>query len=119
MTQRRDLEARTLLLADSEGAFYELVKPWIGAAANPPKLELAGSVDGVKRGVAKGEAIGVLPDYAVAEELSSGSLVALEVAEPLPPVSLRLTTLTPPPPGSPLESLAETIRAALGATPPR
>jgi DNA-binding transcriptional LysR family regulator len=115
VVQRRDLDRCSWLLADSEGAFYDLVKPWIGGAG---RFESAGSVDGVKRGVMKGDAIGVLPDYAVAEELAAGSLVALEIVDPLPPVALRLTTLAPPSPGSPLLSLVESIRETLSATPP-
>jgi DNA-binding transcriptional LysR family regulator len=109
---RHDLEGRICLLADSEGAFYELMKSWAGSAGHPPRFESAGSIDGVKRGVLSGDAIGVLPGYAVAEELSTGSLVALATDDPLPPVSLCLTTLKPPPVASPLESLIGNIREA-------
>jgi len=109
---RHGLEGRICLLADSEGAFYDLMKSWAGSAGHPPRFESAGSIDGVKRGVLSGDAIGVLPGYAVAEELSAGSLVALVTKDPLPPVSLCLTTLKPPPTASPLESLIGTIRDA-------
>ena len=100
------------LLADSEGAFYDLMKSWAGSAGHPPRFESAGSIDGVKRGVLNGDAIGVLPDYAVAAELAAGSLVALETEDPLPPVSLCLTMLKLPRAASPLESLAGKIREA-------
>lgn len=113
VVQRHDLEARTCLLADPEGAFNDLLKASVGRAGRPPRLESAGSIDGVKRGVLKSDAIGVLPDYAVAEELSAGSLVALETAATLPPISLCLTMLKAPPAGSSLESLTGKIRAAL------
>jgi DNA-binding transcriptional LysR family regulator len=109
---RHGLEGRICLLADSEGAFYDLMKSWAGSAGHPPRFESAGSIDGVKRGVLQGDAIGVLPDYAVAEELSAGSLVTLETQDPLPPVSLCLTTLKPPSAASPLESLIGKIREA-------
>ena len=59
----------------------------------------------MKRGVLNSDAIGVLPDYAVAGELSTNSLVALDLEEPPPPISLRVTTLTPPQDGSPLDGL--------------
>lgn len=106
---RHDLQGRICLLADAEGAFYDLMKSWAGSAGHLPRFESAGSIDGVKRGVLNGDAIGVLPDYAVAEELSTGSLVALETDDPLPPVSLCLTMLKPRV-ASPLESLAGKIR---------
>lgn len=109
---RSDLEGRTCLLADPEGAFNNLIRSWVGNTVRAPRLESAGSIDGVKRGVLRSEAIGVLPDYAVAEEVSAGSLIALTTDEPLPPISLRLTTIAQPQPGSPLASLIENIRAS-------
>jgi DNA-binding transcriptional LysR family regulator len=63
--------------------------------------------------VLKSDAIGVLPDYAVADELAAQSLAALDLADPLPPVSLCLTTLALPPAASPLESLIGNIRDGL------
>jgi DNA-binding transcriptional LysR family regulator len=107
---RSDLAGWTWLLADPQGVFNDLVTSWIGHAGSPPRLESAGSVDGVKRGVLKRNAIGVLPDYAVVEEFAARSLVALETDCPLPPVSLCLTTLEVPEARSPLEGLIEMIR---------
>lgn len=111
--RRRDLETRTFLLADAEGAFNDLLKAWAGAAGSGLRLESAGSIDGVKRGVMNSDAIGVLPDYAVAGELAAHTLIALNIDDTPPPVSLRLTTLRPPQPGSPLESLIGQIRGAI------
>jgi DNA-binding transcriptional LysR family regulator len=114
-----DLEARTCLLADPEGAFNELMRSWVGSTARPPRLESAGSIDGVKRGVLSGDAIGVLPAYAVAEELSAGSLVALQTDDTPPQLALRLTTREAPQPGSSLESLTMRVSAVLdGLVPP-
>lgn len=112
---RRDLEARTCLLADPEGAFNELVRRWVGDASTVPRLESAGSIDGVKRGVLGGDAIGVLPDYAVAEELSAGSLIALRTDAPSPRIALCLATRDTPHPGSALESLTGRIASLLDA----
>ncbi|MEO5494632.1 MAG: LysR family transcriptional regulator [Sphingomonas sp.] len=109
-----DLQQATFLLSDSEGAFDKLVRAWASGTGHLPRFESAGSIEGVKRGVLSGEAIGVLPDYAVADEVSAGSLVALQVAIPLPPVALRLTTSPPPPPGSALAGLIEQVRVACG-----
>lgn len=113
MVRLRDLETRTLLLADSEGAFYDLLQAWVGSTDRSPRLESAGSVDGVKRGVSARDDIGVLPDYAVAEELASKALTALSMDDPPPEVSLLLTTLKPPQAGSPLDSLTQQISTAL------
>lgn len=113
IVQRNDLETRTCLLADPEGAFNDLVSSWIANAVRAPRLESAGSIDGVKRGILNSEAIGVLPHYTVAEELSAGTLVALETAPPLPPIALCLATLKAPQAASPLASLTDKIRAGL------
>jgi DNA-binding transcriptional LysR family regulator len=109
----RDLEAGTVLLSDAEGAFNKLVCAWASGAARPPRFESAGSVEGVKRGVMAGDAVGVLPDYAVAEELSAGSLIALRTELPLPSIALRLTTLSLPEATSPLAGLIDQTRATL------
>ena len=65
------------------------------------------------RGVQTSDAVGVLPDYAVAEELATGSLVALKVREALPSIALRLTTVDPPFETSPLQSLIGQISEAI------
>jgi molybdate transport repressor ModE-like protein len=110
--RRADLRARTLLLADPDGAFNKLLQLWFRDEAEKPSLQSAGSIDGVKRGVQNSDAIGVLPAYAVAEELQSGELAGLEVREALPPIALQLTTLAPPPEGSPLHDLIDQIGEA-------
>jgi DNA-binding transcriptional LysR family regulator len=89
---RHHLVNQICLLTDPEGAFIDLVESWIGNAERPPRFESAGSVDGVKRGVAQGTAIGILPEYAVADELEAGLLVALQTGDPLPQVTIRLKT---------------------------
>jgi DNA-binding transcriptional LysR family regulator len=91
IVRRRELDRWTCLLSDPEGAFNDLVRTWVGGAGHSPRIESAGSIDGVKRGVLNGDAIGVLPDYAVAEDLAAGSLVELTTDDPLPVVMLRLT----------------------------
>jgi DNA-binding transcriptional LysR family regulator len=111
--RRRDLEARTFLLADAEGAFNDLLKAWAGGLGAQLRLESAGSIDGVKRGVLNSDAIGVLPDYAVAEELAAHTLDELNLDDTPPPVALRLTTLKSPQAGSPLAGLIRQIREAV------
>lgn len=102
---RDDLSAQTLLLSDSGGAFAELLAGWFENVTQPPRFESAGSVDGVKRGLKNSGLIGVLPDYAVAKELASGTLTALRLIDPLPPIALLLTTAKPVLETSPLHDL--------------
>jgi DNA-binding transcriptional LysR family regulator len=89
---KKDLLSYPFLLADPDGAFNGLMKIWINAPAQNLKFESAGSIDGVKRGVKSGDAIGVLPAYALTDELSSGLLISLKTKEPLPTIALQLTT---------------------------
>jgi molybdate transport repressor ModE-like protein len=110
---RRKLETQNLVLADHEGAFNTLLNSWLSIAGRSPRLESAGSIDGVKRCVMNSDAVGVLPDYAVSDELSTGSLVALDIEDPVPPVALRLTTLMRPHAGSPLSNLIGQILGTL------
>lgn len=112
---REDLRCQTLLLADPNGAFNGLLRNWLGESDIGPKFESAGSIDGVKRGVQNGEAIGVLPAYAVAEELTAGSLIELKVRDPLPAIALLLTTQGAPVESSPLQNLTEQIGESLNA----
>jgi len=118
IASRSDLVGRTFLLADSEGAFNGLMRSWLATSGSAPRLESAGSVEGVKRGLATGDAIGVLPDYTVADELAAGLLVALDTADPLPPIALRLTMQELPQPAAPVESLIDTLRDAFGDAKP-
>ncbi len=109
---RGDLAAQRFLLADPDGAFNGLMRGWFGEPA--PKFESAGSIDGVKRGVRGSGAVGVLPNYAVTEELAAGSLAAIKVREALPAIALQLTTPEPPAEASPLHDLVTLIGAAFG-----
>lgn len=110
----RDLAGRTLLLADPDGGFNQLLSTWLGNGTNPPKLDSAGSIDGVKWGVLNSDAIGVLPDYAVAGEIAAGSCVTLKTGLPLPAIALRATTSQNPAPTSPMADLIDRIAQTLG-----
>lgn len=112
---RTELLSRTFLLADPDGAFNGLLESWIRDPARTPRFESVGSIDGVKRSVQNSGAIGVLPSYAIAEEVASGLLVELRLSEPLPAISLLLTTQKRPLQPSPLFGLSEQIGDALGS----
>lgn len=113
---RESLRAHSLLLADSAGAFNSLLRAWFGDPGQCPRLESAGSIDGVKRGVLAGDAVGVLPSYTVSSEISAGALMALRVAEPLPAIALYLTTATTRSPSPALQIVTAQIRQLLSGS---
>lgn len=115
--ERRAMARWTCLLSDPEGAFNDLMHMWASGGGQVPRLESAGSVDGVKRGVLTGDAIGVLPDYAVAGDLSAGTLVELTTDQPLPAITLRLTTRREDRRGAALDGLLAAIRLVAAETP--
>jgi DNA-binding transcriptional LysR family regulator len=110
--KQRDLSRRPLLMPDSDGALYALMRGWFASLAEQPRFESAGSVDGVKVGVQSGEFVGVLPGYAVDREIARGEFLGIRVEEPLPALSLGLTTQRHLPEGSPLHDMVRRIEAA-------
>lgn len=111
--KRADLIGRTFLLPDPEGAFPALLRAWFAGSAHRPRFESAGSIDGVKSGVQNSDVVGVLPNYAVADELRLGSLFELRVHEALPPVSVGLTIQRAPVDASPFHHLILHIESVL------
>jgi DNA-binding transcriptional LysR family regulator len=91
--RRADLAGYTLFMSDAAGDFHGLVRQFVAAdRLGGNTLEATGTVEGVKRAVTVGErALGILPAYAVAEELARGSFVQVEV-RPAPP-RMRLGAL--------------------------
>lgn len=94
-----------LYVADSAGDFHDLVQRYFAADGLPgPQLQPVGSIEGVKRGVsADASALGLLPHYAVAEDLGAGRVRGL--------------TLLPAPPRMGLVALRPASPAAAGAHP--
>lgn len=106
------LAARGLLLPDPEGTLHQALRRWFGPS-EATAFESAGSLDGLKRGVLARGAVGVLPGYAVAEDIAAGRLVELTPATPLPRVVLEIAVRT----GATFPALANLlaeITAALG-----
>jgi DNA-binding transcriptional LysR family regulator len=107
---RADLVRRTFVLPDPDGPLPALLRTWFGAAPSQwPRIESAGSIDGVKSGVHCSDVVGVLPSYTVTEELATGSLFELIVREPLPAVALGLTIQRQPLEASPLRDMIQQI----------
>ena len=84
-----------MFVADAAGDFHELLAQYFAADGLPgPRLEPVGSIDAVKRGVhADPSALGILPRYALTEDLESGRMRALRL-DPAPPC-VRLVALLP------------------------
>lgn len=110
---QRELARHSLLLPDPDGAFNALMRDWFSTHRYRPRIESAGSIDGVKIGVRNSKYVGVLPSYAVAKELASGEFVQLRVHESLPAIALGLTTRYQPVAASPLHDMIQHIELAL------
>lgn len=80
----------SIFLADSAGAFHDLVSRYFVTDGFPgPRLESVGSIESVKRGVADdARALGLLPAYAIAEELATRKYQAVPVRPALPGMHL-------------------------------
>jgi DNA-binding transcriptional LysR family regulator len=83
---RSNLAGLTMFLSDAVGEFHALIENYLLEGGVPTaRLQSAGSIEGVKRGVmADPCAVGILPAYAIAEELRVGRFVRLD-ARPAPP----------------------------------
>jgi DNA-binding transcriptional LysR family regulator len=110
-TSRQVLAMRRYLLPDPGGSLQDAVRTWLAAATGggSPRLESAGSIEGVKRGVRSGKPVGVLPRYAVAGELRDGVFKELKSSTPLPEFVIGLGTRCEPLPGTPLHALSQCL----------
>ena len=93
--ERDEASAFPVFTTDGAGDFHELVRRYFTGDGMPgPRLEAAGSIDGVKRAVAGDpDALGILPGYALSEDLRLGRARVLEL-NPAPP-TVRLVALLP------------------------
>jgi len=92
---RRDaLGAYPLYISDAAGDYHLLVRRFLEHDGLPgPHLQPTGSIESVKRGVFGDQrAVGMLPAYALSDELESGRVIPLAV-HPAPP-RMRLEALT-------------------------
>lgn len=90
---RNTLASFPLFVSDATGDFQELIQHFFGEDHLPgPRLESTGSVEGVKRGVAANpRALGILPSYAISEELRLARVFRLDL-QPVPP-EMRILAL--------------------------
>lgn len=82
-----------LFVSDAAGDFHDLVRRFFeGDRINGPVIEATGSIEGVKKAVVTDvRAIGLLPAYAVADELQAASIARVNL-RPAPP-RMRLDAL--------------------------
>lgn len=94
--RRNALSAYPLFVSDAAFAFDSFVHRYVRSGRrNAPHVQAAGSVEGVKRAVmADTSALGLLPAYALAEELQLGRVVGLDLRPP--PPRMRLDALLSP-----------------------
>ena len=91
--RRHALVGYTLFVSDGAGDFHDMVRRFFnGDGFDGPAIEATGSIEGVKRAVINdGRAIGLLPEYAVADELRAATIARVNL-HPAPP-ALRLDAL--------------------------
>ena len=92
---RSNLAGLTMFLSDAVGEFHALIENYLLEGGVPTaRLQSAGSIEGVKRGVmADPCAVGILPAYAIADELRVGRFVRL-VVRPAPPAIQLVAVLS-------------------------
>lgn len=87
-----DVQRHVTSLSDAAGTYERLFRAELDRRGlPPPSITAIGSVEAVKRWVLEQrDAIGALPAFAVGSELKAGTLVALNLDDPLPLIDLRL-----------------------------
>ena len=116
--RRPDLADCPLYVSDAAFGFDTFVKRYVrGARPNRPQAVAAGSVEAVKRAVAgDSSALGILPAYALADELEAGILVSLDLRPPPPRVRLE-AVLSPNCARHPaVDELLHAVSQAFGST---
>lgn len=116
---RQRLAPYPIFVSDASGRLYTMLHEYLRAeGAAEPSIEPTGSVEAVKRNVIRHPlGLGVLPEYALTEELSSGSMRALAVHPCLPSMRLEARLSRPQPPVHPaLTELLAALTASAGQT---
>ena len=86
VVERKRIAEFPLFLSDSAGDFRVLIERFFRSdGLRGARIQSTGTVEGVKRGVfVDRRAVGILPSYAIANELASGRVVALTIRPALP-----------------------------------
>jgi len=86
-----DLCHCSFYMSDAAGDYHQVLRQYFEGVQLPPaRTESLGSVEGVKRGVSAGKsALGLLPAYALDQELRDGTLAEISVTPPLQGIVVR------------------------------
>lgn len=106
------LHACDLYMSDAAGDYHQLLRQYFEAAQiPPPKTEVLGSIEGVKRGVlARTSALGLLPVYALKQDLRNGVLAGIGINPPLRGLVLRAVFANGNSNSPPAEDLLQSLR---------
>ncbi len=116
---RYELNEYPAFVTDGAGDYYDLIRAYLTADGMPgPSLQAVGSIDAVKRAVSDDvRAIGILPGYAVADDIRDRRVTSITVSPGAPAV--RLVALVPPYQSAPhpavTDLLAQLGSAAMGS----
>jgi LysR family transcriptional regulator, low CO2-responsive transcriptional regulator len=107
----------TIFISDARGYFFDLIRQFLRADGLPgPRLEGTGSVEGVKRGVLADDlGLGVLPHYAIADEVRAARFATLRIRPDLPRMRLAAMSYRTRPPVHPaVAALLDAVRHNVG-----
>ena len=90
VVRRTSLDSFPVFVSDAAGEYRALLERFFREDEIPgPRLESTGSIEGVTTSViADPRALGILPSYAVAKEVQTGRVVALDLRPALPPMQV-------------------------------
>ena len=90
LARRCDLDSFPVFVSDAAGEYRALLERFFGEDdLLGPRLESTGSIEGVKAAVwADPRALGILPSYAVTDEIQTGRAVPLDLRPTLPPMQI-------------------------------
>jgi DNA-binding transcriptional LysR family regulator len=118
--QRDQLAPYTVFVSDARGHFFDMIRTFFRCDGVPGlRLEPAGSMEGVKQSViADPLGLGVLPGFALDEELRTGRVRALLLQPDLPPLRLEAMLYRGRPPRHPaITALLDALRTTLAQSP--
>ncbi|HEY4590147.1 MAG TPA: LysR family transcriptional regulator [Thermoanaerobaculia bacterium] len=113
---RARLAPYRIFASDASGDFHAMLRGFFQADGVPaPRLEASGTIDAVKRSVlAEPLALGVLPDYALADDLRAGLARVVPVRPSLPRLRLEAHLGETRPLAPAAADLVQVVRAAAG-----
>jgi DNA-binding transcriptional LysR family regulator len=123
---REQLARYTVFVSDARGYFFDLIQAFFRAdGLSSPRLEATGSVEAVKRRVLSDRlGVGVLPLYALADDLRTSRLFTLRIRPSLPRVRLEAVAYRTRQPAHPavtalLDAVRQNARGLLLEAPQR